>query len=85
MAVFFDGRLLETPTTASVVNDDAMRNQNLSVGNVLALVGKSSGGKPKSRLEFGSPTEAKKVLRSGELLEAVLKAFTPSGDRKSVV
>lgn len=80
MAVFFDGRLLETPTTASVVNDDAMRNQNLSVGNVLALVGKSSGGKPKSRLEFGSPTEAKKVLRSGELLEAVLKAFTPSGE-----
>lgn len=78
MAVFFNGRLLETPTTASAVNDDAMRNQNLSVGNVLALVGKSAGGKPKTALRFGSPNEAKKVLRSGELLEAVLKAFAPS-------
>lgn len=78
MAVFFNGQLLVTPTTASAVNDDAMRNQNLSVGNVLALVGKSAGGKPKTALRFGSPNEAKAVLRSGELLEAVLKAFTPS-------
>lgn len=78
MAVFFNGQLLVTPTTASAVNDDAMRNQNLSVGNVLALVGKSAGGKPKSALRFGSPNEARRVLRSGELLEAVLKAFSPS-------
>jgi len=78
MAVFFNGQLLVTPTTASVVNDDAMRNQNLSVGNVLALVGKSAGGKPKTPLRFGSPDEAKRVLRSGELLDAVLKAFAPS-------
>ena len=78
MAVFFNGQLLVTPTTASAVVDDAMRNQNLSVGNVLALVGKSAGGKPKTALRFGSPNEARRVLRSGELLEAVLKAFSPS-------
>jgi len=88
MAVFFNGRLLETPTTASVVNDDAMRNQNLSVGNVLALIGKSAGGEPKTALRFGTPAEAKKVLRKGELLEAVLKAFAPSnmtGGPQSIV
>lgn len=78
MSVFFNGQLLTTPTTATAVNDDAMSNQNLSVGNVVALVGKSSGGKPKAGLRFGTPTEAKRVLRSGELLEAVLKAFKPS-------
>lgn len=78
MAVFFNGQLLVTPTTASAVDDSAMRNQNLSVGNVVAMVGKSAGGKPKTGLRFGSPTEAKRVLRSGELLEAVLKAFAPS-------
>lgn len=78
MAVFFNGQLLVTPTTASAVNDDAMRNQNLSVGNVAAFVGKSAGGKPKTALRFGNPNEARRVLRSGELLDAVLKAFSPS-------
>lgn len=78
MAVFFNGRLIVTPTTASVVNDDAMRNQNLSVGNVVALVGRSAGGKPATALRFGSPQEAQRELVSGELLDAVLAAFDPS-------
>jgi hypothetical protein len=78
MAVFFNGQLLTTPTTASAVNDDAMQNRNLTVGNSVALIGKATGGKPKSVLRFGSPEEAKAVLRSGELLDAVLKAFAPS-------
>ncbi len=80
MPVFFNGQLLTTPTTASVVNDDAMRNQNLTVGNVAALVGRSTGGQPKTALRFSSPAEARTTLRSGELLEAVLKAFSPSAE-----
>ncbi len=78
MSVFFNGRLITTPTTASVVNDDAMRNQNLTVGNVVALVGRSAAGKPKTALRFGSPQEAQRELVSGELLDAVLAAFDPS-------
>ena len=80
MAVFFDGQLLVTPTSASVVNDDAMRNQNLTVGNVVALVGRSAGGKPKTPLRFGSPEQARDMLVSGELLDAVLMAFDPSNE-----
>ena len=80
MSVFFNGRLLVTPTTASRVNDDAMRNQNLSVGNVVALLGVAAGGKPKTALRFGSPAEAQATLASGELLDAVLKAFDPSSE-----
>lgn len=80
MAVFFDGQLLETPTTASVVNDDAMQSQNLTVGNALAIVGKATGGKPKTALAFGSPDQARRVLRSGELLDAVMAAFDPSDE-----
>jgi hypothetical protein len=80
MSVFFNGQLLVTPTTASVVNDDAMQNQNLTVGNAIAYVGKSTGGTPKTVLRFGSPQEAKDVLRSGELLTAVLKGFSPSAE-----
>lgn len=80
MSVFFDGRLIVTPTTASKVNDDAMRNQNLSVGNVVALLGSSAGGKPKTALRFGSPQQAQAELVSGELLDAVLMAFDPSSE-----
>lgn len=78
MSVFFNGRLITTPTSASVINDDAMRNKNLTVGNVAAFVGVSKGGKPKTALRFGSPSEAKAALVSGELLDAVLAAFDPS-------
>lgn len=78
MAVFFNGRLLITPTTASMVDDSALHDRGLSVGNVLALIGTSEGGKPNTALRFGSPSEARAVLRGGELLDAVLKAFDPS-------
>lgn len=78
MSVFFGGRLLTTPTTASVVDDSGLVNQNISVGNVLALIGRSDGGEPKKALRFGSPRDAIATLRSGELLTAVLKAFDPS-------
>lgn len=78
MSVFFGGRLLTSPVTASVVDDSALANRNLSVGNIVALVGRSSGGKPNTALRFGSPSEAKDALISGELLTAVLKAFDPS-------
>lgn len=78
MTVFFGGRLLTTPTTASVVDDSGLANKNLSVGNVVALIGPSVGGKPNTALRFGTPSEAKAVLRDGDLLTAVLKAFDPS-------
>ena len=78
MPVFFNGQLLRTPTTASAVNDDAMQNRNLTVGNNVAFIGKGAGGKPNTVLSFGSPDEAKAVLRGGELLTAVLKAFDPA-------
>lgn len=78
MAVFFNGRLLTTPTSASAVNDDAMRNQNPGIGNVVALVGRSAAGKPKTALRFGGPDQAKAELIDGELLTAVQMAFDPS-------
>lgn len=78
MAYFFNGRLWVTPATMSVVDDTAMANQNLSVGNIVALIGRSSGGQPNTALRFGSPSEAQAALRDGELLTAVLKAFDPS-------
>ncbi len=78
MPVFFNGRLIVSPATASVINDSALQPQNASVGNVVALVGRCAGGKPKTVLRFGSPQEAARELVSGELLDAVRAAFDPS-------
>lgn len=78
MSVFFNGRKWTSPATMSVVDDSAMNNKNLTVGNVLAVIGRSSGGEPNKPLRFGSPSQAVAALRDGELLTAVLKAFDPS-------
>lgn len=78
--VFFNGRQWITPATASLNDDSAMYNKNLSVGNILAVVGKSEGGKPFEALKFGSYDEAKAVLLGGEALKAIEKAFDPSAE-----
>lgn len=78
MGVFFNGRLFVSPTTVSVVDDSAMYNKNLSVGNVLAVVGSSVGGNPNTALSFGSASQARATLLDGDLLRAIEKAFDPS-------
>jgi len=78
MPVFFKGRLIITPTSATTVDDSAMANRNLTVGNNVLLIGSCLGGTPKKKLSFGDPNEAIAMLRGGELLDAVKKAFDPS-------
>lgn len=78
MSVFFNGRLFVTPATMSAVDDSLMSATGQTVGNVLAVVGKSGGGKPKSEIRIGSAVEAKKMLISGESMKAIEKAFDPS-------
>lgn len=80
MSVFFNGRLIVTPATASLVNDSALDPQNTSVGNAVAFVGRSIGGEPKKVLSFGSPQEALRVLVGGELYDAVKASFDPSNE-----
>lgn len=80
MSVFFNGRLITSPATASAVDSSRLYNRGLSVGNVLALVGTAAGGKPKTALRFGSAAEAKAILRDGDLLRAVEMAFNPSAE-----
>lgn len=78
MPIFFNGRLWVSPATMSVVDDSRMYNRNLSVGNVLALVGRADGGQPLTSLSFGSAAEARSVLRGGDLLRAIERAFDAS-------
>jgi hypothetical protein len=78
MTVYFDGRSLDTPQTASAVNDDAMQNRNLVGANNVAYIGTAEGGKPNTVLTFSSPEQARAVLRGGDMMKAVIKAFAPS-------
>lgn len=78
--LFFSGRLWTTPATMSTIDDTAMQPKGLTVGNILALVGKADGGQPNAVLKFGAPDEARASLRGGELLDAVLAAFDPSAE-----
>jgi len=78
MSVFYNGRLLISPVVASRIDDSAMRNRNLTVGNILAIVGQCDGGQPATALRFGDPSDARTVLRSGDLMTAVERAFDPS-------
>jgi hypothetical protein len=77
---FFNGRRWISPATMSMVDDSAMVSQSLSVGNVAAFIGQAIGGQPNTPLIFGSPSQAQATLVSGELLQAILKAFNPSNE-----
>jgi hypothetical protein len=78
MSFFFNGRLWTSPATVSAVDDSAMFNRGLSVGNVLAIIGRSDSGKPFTVQRFGNPAEA--TALGGEALKAVQKAFDPSAE-----
>jgi hypothetical protein len=80
MSVFFNGRLLTTPTVETIVNDGGLNPQNATVGNNLALIGLCQGGIPRSPTVIRNIAHARQVLRGGELLWAVEKAFASSVD-----
>lgn len=75
---FFNGQLYVSPVTVSAVNDTALQPIRPQIGNTVCLLGLSTGGKPNTKLTFQSPDDAIATLRSGDLLEAVKRAFAPS-------
>lgn len=81
MVTFFRGRRLVTPMAVSYVDDSGLLTRNVQQpGGVVACLGMSAGGQPQTVLTFTNPADARRVLRDGELLDAVLRAFAPSGD-----
>ena len=80
MAVFFNGRKWVTPTVMSRVDDSAMAATNLDGNNIAVFIGRSEGGEPKTAITFSSASEAREVLRGGELLTAIEQAFDPSSE-----
>lgn len=78
MTVFFDGRQLVTPTVASKVDDSKLYPRSLAGANTLAIIGRSTAGKPKTAIVVNDPLYAKQLLQGGELLDAARRALAPS-------
>ena len=78
MSVFYNGKLWISPATVSSINDDAMDGQGLTVGNILCILGRSTGGTPFTPMRFGSIPQAISALIDGESLKAIKEAFDPS-------
>lgn len=79
MSVFFNGRLIKSPSVESQVYDGELANTYpQSAGNVVAIIGTSMGGKPKTVLGFDNPVRARQELVSGELLDGIEATFSAS-------
>ena len=78
MSTFFNGTYLVTPEVVSAIDDSLMYPNDLPSGNVLALIGESAGGKPKTPIRLRSPGHAQRLLRSGPLMDAAIRAFAPA-------
>ncbi|SMF93933.1 Phage tail sheath protein [Methylomagnum ishizawai] len=78
MAFFFDGQLYITPAVVSRIDDTALANRNLTVGNVLAILGSAPALEPKTAYRFGGPQDAIDAGVDGEALVAVTACFDPS-------
>ena len=84
MSVFFNGRLLVTPTVESAIYDYGMATAYPGrANNVLVIVGTAEGGIPKQVEYFDSPVIARRALRAGPGLKAIELAFNPSSESGS--
>lgn len=84
MSVFFNGRLLVTPTVETQIYDQGLAPAFPGrAGNIPAILGVSEGGIPKVPQFFDSPITARRALRGGDLLRAVEMCFNPSAESGS--
>lgn len=78
MPAFFNGRLYESPISATQINDSGMAPQSTPSPNEVLLIGTALGGEPNKPLQFWTPEAAQTALVGGDLLDAALHAFAPS-------
>ena len=78
----FNGKTIINPGVYSGIDSNMTYSKQSSGSKVIALIGECTGGEPNTVHFFSSPTEAKKVLKSGELLKACTKAWNPVSKTK---
>lgn len=78
--VNFGGSSLVVPGAFSIIDASQMVPASKGLGNVLAILGDSTGGTPAIPQYFRNGDDAKRVLRSGGLLDAIRMAFDPAAN-----
>lgn len=78
MSQYFNGKFLVQPQASVFVDTSLLANLNPGASNILAVVGPSTAGFPQQGILFTDPNTARRTLRSGDLLDAILLAFDPS-------
>lgn len=73
----FNGQFFGRPTVATFIDDSRLVGQNDATGITVGIIGTALGGQPQTALSFTSARDARKVLRGGELLDAVERAYGP--------
>ena len=80
MPTVFNGQFIVQPQASVAVDDSQLLNLNPGAQNVLAIVGTCTAGVPQRPVLVSDPTTARSLLRSGDLLNATLLAFSPSAE-----
>lgn len=80
IGVYFGGRRLIRPQAVTLIDDSGMYARGLAGANTLALIGEATGGEPHKVMWFTDPSYAKSILRSGPLLQAIQRAYSPSSE-----
>src|SRR5271165_4711517 len=76
--VIFNGQNVVRPQVAVAANTSGLTPVVLGSPNIINMFGPATGGQPNTMLEFSSPADAIAALKSGDLLTAMLAAWTPS-------
>ena len=86
MSVYFNGELLALPGAYSAIDATGMSVKvSDTASKVIAFVGESGGGEPGALQLLSDPVTAKKVLKSGDLLDACNRAWNPVTSSKEGV
>lgn len=83
--VYFNGKLLTIPGAYSSVESSMTSSKSGNSAKIMAVLGECTGGEPGAVQFFTEPSVAKKVLKSGNLLKAMQKAWNPVSKTKEGV
>lgn len=86
-SVYFNGNVITVPGVYSAIDTSGIATKQAGADNskTLALIGECTGGQPGSVQFFSEPKEARRVLKSGDLLKACEKAWNPVSASKEGV
>ena len=83
--VQFNGYQINSPGAYATIDANAIGYMNNSSQKVLALIGECTGGTVGEVMFFDNVVSARKVLRSGDLFNACMKAWNPVARSKEGV